>query len=446
MAKADVIAAIATPPGKGAIGVVRISGSGLGHLFRPLLGREVAPRMAVLANFRDSLGRTIDQGLAIYFPGPHSYTGEDVLELQGHGGHAVLQAILQRCLELGARLAEPGEFTRRAFLNDKLDLVQAEGVADLIEASSAAAARSALRSLTGEFSNAIHRLVDDLIQVRLLAEACIDFPDEGTEHLDETTSRERVGQLLDQVRQVMAAARQGSLLREGAQVALIGRPNVGKSSLLNRLAGEDVAIVTDIPGTTRDVIRLELSIAGVPMHVMDTAGLREAADDPVEVLGVARTRDALRKADLALVVADVREGLSAADRRILGELPTGMPRILVYNKIDLVRRAAAPGCLEAAGVYVSALTGEGLEELRKAILRAVGWLNEEERVFLARERHLQALRRASEHLERAQRCTQSLELLAEELRLCQMALSEITGEFTADDLLGEIFSRFCIGK
>jgi tRNA modification GTPase len=446
MAKADLIAAIATPPGKGAIGIVRLSGPSLGHLFEPLLGHEAAPRTAVLANFRDGHGRTIDQGLAIYFPGPHSYTGEDVLELQGHGGRAVLQAVLRRCLELGARLAEPGEFTRRAFLNDKLDLVQAESVADLVEASSAAAARSAVRSLTGEFSNAINRLVEQLIHLRLLAEASIDFPEEGTDHLDETSSLSEVGQLLDRVREVITMAAQGRLLREGAQVVLIGRPNVGKSSLLNRLAGEEVAIVTDIPGTTRDVIRLELSIGGVPMHVMDTAGLREAAD-PVEVLGVARTRDALRKADLALVIADVRDGLTSADRRILAELPARMPRILVYNKIDLAPSGSVPQAQDTGDrVYVSALSGEGLSDLQGAILRAVGWLNEEEPIFLARERHLQALERAAQHLETAQGCAQTIELFAEELRLGQLALGEITGEFTADDLLGEIFSRFCIGK
>jgi tRNA modification GTPase len=446
MAEPELIAAVATAPGLGAIGVVRISGSGLGGWFIPLLGREPEPRCALLVDFLDSRGEAIDQGLAIYFPAPHSYTGEHVLELQGHGGPAVLQRLLKRCLELGARLAEPGEFTRRAFLNGKLDLAQAESVADLIEAQSEAAARSALRSLKGAFSHEIHALVGEVTGLRMLVEACIDFPEEGIEQLEAAGARERLAGLLQRVTAVERAAQQGNLLRDGARVALIGRPNVGKSSLLNRLAGEEVAIVTPIPGTTRDVIRQELVLDGVPVHVLDTAGLREA-HDPIELLGIERTKEVIRSADLALVVTDIREGLGADDEAILRELPSGLARIIVLNKIDLVAGSAGV-CRSPAGceVRISALSGEGVDVLRTEILRAVGWRTGEEGVFLARVRHLQALQRAGSHLLRAAERCGELELLAEELRVVQQALGEITGEVTADDLLGQIFARFCIGK
>ena len=446
MAEPDLIAAVATAPGLGAIGVVRISGSSLRELLVPLLGREPAPRRGVLMDFLDSQGQAIDQGLVIYFPAPHSYTGEHVLELQGHGGPAVLQRLLKRCVELGARLAEPGEFTQRAFLNGKLDLAQAESVADLIEARSEAAARSALRSLKGAFSQEIHSLVADVTTLRMLVEACIDFPEEGIEQLEAASARPRLKALLDRVQAVESAARQGSLLREGARVALIGRPNVGKSSLLNRLAGEDVAIVTHIPGTTRDVIRQELVLDGVPIYILDTAGLREARD-PIERLGIDRTREVIRSADLALVVVDVREGLTVDDETVLGELPSGLEKIIVLNKIDLSGGSAgASESPRGCEVRVSALSGEGVDMLRSEILRAVGWRTGEEGVFLARARHLEALRAAALHFVRAGERYGEFELFAEELRLAQEALGEITGEVTADDLLGQIFARFCIGK
>jgi tRNA modification GTPase len=446
MAIPDLITAVATARGLGAIGVVRISGSSLRGLFLPLLGREPEPRRAILVDFLDSRGDAIDQGLAIYFPAPHSYTGEHVLELQGHGGPAVLQRLLRRCVELGARLAEPGEFTRRAFLNDKLDLAQAESVADLIEARSEAAARSALRSLKGAFSDEIHALVADVTALRMLVEACIDFPEEGIDQLEAASARQRLTGLLGRVRAVESAAQQGSLLREGARVALIGRPNVGKSSLLNRLAGEEVALVTHIPGTTRDVIRQELILDGVPMHILDTAGLREASD-PIERLGIERTREVIRTADLALVVADVREGLTPEDVRILGEVPRRVARIIVVNKIDLSSSSAqARDTALGREIRVSALSGDGVDILRREMLKAAGWRAGEEGVFLARARHLEALARAAAHLGRAEGRYTELELFAEELRLVQVALGEITGEVTADDLLGEIFARFCIGK
>lgn len=446
MAEPDLIAAVATAPGVGAIGVVRISGPGLRPLLIPLLGRDPEPRRALLANFLDHRAQPIDEGLALYFPAPHSYTGEDMLELHGHGGPAVLQRLLKRCLELGARVAEPGEFTRRAFLNGKLDLAQAEAVADLIEARSAAAARSALRSLQGEFSAEIHALVAEVTTLRLLVEACIDFPEEGIEDLPPNTADARLKLLMDRVAVVESAARRGSLLREGARVALIGRPNVGKSSLLNRLAGEEVAIVTDLPGTTRDVIRQELLLEGIPIHVLDTAGLRDPGD-PIERVGIERTRGVIERADLVLFVADVQEGLTAEDFKLLGELPSGIIRIVVLNKIDL--NAATPGAFDSElgpQVRVSALSGAGLDELRVRILEALGWRAGEEGAFLARTRHLQALRRAAGYLTRAADRVGEFELFAEELRLAQRALGEITGEITADDLLGQIFAQFCIGK
>lgn len=443
MAKPDPIAAVATAPGVGAIGVIRLSGPDLHGLVLQLVGHVLPPRRAVLAHFGNQGGELIDEGIAIYFPAPHSYTGEDVLELQGHGGPAVLQQLLRRCVELGARLAEPGEFTRRAFLNGKLDLAQAEGVADLIQARSEAAARSALRSLQGEFSNEIRALVAEVTALRALVEACIDFPEEEIEQLPRAETAGRLQGLVDRVAAVQRAAQRGSLLREGARVALIGRPNVGKSSLLNRLAGEEVAIVTDLPGTTRDVVRQELLIGGVPIHVLDTAGLRNTADR-IERMGIERTREAIERADLVLLVADAQTGWTAEDSQLLRDLPVGAERIVVLNKIDLM-----PGVeVRASGrqVRVSAHSGEGLEELRRAILDALGWQAGEEGAFSARARHLDALTRAARSLVRAGDRLSELELFAEELRLTQRTLGEVTGEVTADDLLGQIFAQFCIGK
>jgi tRNA modification GTPase len=446
MTDASIIAAVATPPGRGGIGVVRLSGTGLEALARGLLGACPAPRRATLARFLDRDGGALDRGIAIYYPAPASYTGQDVLELQGHGGTAVMQLLLERCLELGARLAEPGEFTRRAFLNGKLDLAQAESVADLIEASSAEAARCALRSLEGEFSAAVKEMGQALTELRMLVEATLDFPEEELDFLQAEDAGGRLARVRERLARVQEAARQGSLLREGIHAVLVGRPNVGKSSLLNQLAGEEVAIVAEVPGTTRDAIRQAIQIEGVPLHVVDTAGLRDS-EDAVERLGMERTRRAIARADLALLMVDRSEGESQADRAILASLPPGLPVIKVHNKIDLSgeapRAAEHPGGSE---VWLSALTGAGVELLRRRLLGAAGWRPGGEGLYMARARHLAALRSAGAHLEQAAARAGELELFAEELRRAQQELSAITGEFSADDLLGEIFARFCIGK
>ncbi len=438
----DNIAAIATAPGRGGIGVVRISGHGLTALAQAITGKTPAPRRATYASFLDSTGLVLDQGIALFFPAPHSYTGEDVLELQGHGGPAVLQAVLQRCVELGARPARPGEFTERAFHNNKLDLAQAESVADLIDATTTQAARSAMRSLQGDFSRVIHALVDELIRLRMLVEAMLDFPEEDVDAPDLTRRNRELSSVRDGLERVLTLAQQGSLLREGAHIVLVGQPNVGKSSLLNRLSGEEVALVSDIPGTTRDVIRQAIQLEGVPLHILDTAGLRES-QDVVEQMGIARTRSAAEKADLILVLLDATQGMTAADRGILAALPPQIPRLFVFNKCDLL---GADGKQEDTDhLYLSAKTGTGLDELRQRLLTLIGW-HQEAGVFMARERHLRALELARRHLAQAASEVARAELFAEELRLAQEALNSITGEFTADDLLGEIFSRFCIGK
>ncbi|QDQ26878.1 tRNA uridine-5-carboxymethylaminomethyl(34) synthesis GTPase MnmE [Chitinimonas arctica] len=442
----DTIAAIATAPGRGGVGVVRLSGADLGALASQLAGKPLQPRHAHYVDFRDGGGELIDQGLALYFPGPRSFTGEDVLELQGHGGPVVMQMLLRRCLELGARLAEPGEFTRRAFLNDKLDLAQAESVADLIDAGSEAAARSALRSLAGAFSGQINVLVQRLIDLRMLVEATLDFPEEDIDFLEAADARGKLTAIAAQLQTVLGTARQGSLLREGMHVVLIGQPNVGKSSLMNALAGDEVAIVTDIAGTTRDTVRELIQLDGVPMHIIDTAGLRET-DDTVEKIGIARTWQAVEKADLALLLIDSREGITEHDRVILARLPDALPRLHVFNKIDLTGETLGQGEEDGHPVLrLSAKAGLGLDALRAKLLEMVGWGGSDAGVFLARERHLDAIRRADQHLVTAAAVWQQVELFAEELRLAQLALSSITGEFSADDLLGEIFSRFCIGK
>ncbi|MBI5435870.1 MAG: tRNA uridine-5-carboxymethylaminomethyl(34) synthesis GTPase MnmE [Nitrosomonadales bacterium] len=445
MPRPDIIAAIATAPGRGGIGVVRVSGHNLGTFAEAMLGKTLIPRCATCASFLDAEGQVLDQGLALFFPAPHSYTGEDVLELQGHGGPAVLQLVLQRCLELGARLAQPGEFTLRAFLNDKLDLAQAESVADLIDATTSQAARSAMRSLQGEFSQAIRQLVDKLIRLRMLVEAMLDFPEEGIDAPDIALRDAQLDVLRKELEKILGLAQQGSLLREGAHIVLVGQPNVGKSSLLNRLSGEQVALVSEIPGTTRDVIRQAIQIGGVPLHIMDTAGLR-ASRDEVEMLGIARTHSTLQKADAILLLLDAGVGISAADRKILEALPPNIPRLHIFNKIDLLAQPARAEELDGeCHIYLSAKTGSGLELLRGKLLALIGW-HQEAGVFMARERHLRALQAAQDHLRRAAGESGRAEILAEELRLAQEFLNSITGEFTADDLLGEIFSRFCIGK
>jgi tRNA modification GTPase len=435
---AETIAAVATPPGRGGIGIVRVSGPAVPGIAEALLGRVPEPRRAVHGAFRDARGEVVDQGLALYFEAPRSYTGESVLELHGHGGPVVLRELLRSVLDAGARLAEPGEFTRRAFLNGKLDLAQAEGVADLIDAASREAARSALRSLGGEFSAAIAALVAQLVELRALIEAMLDFPEEEVEALHRDDAARRLAAVRGALEEVLAKSRRGSLLREGVHVVLAGRPNVGKSSLLNRLAGEERAIVAAVPGTTRDALREPIQIEGVPLVVVDTAGLRETCDE-VERLGMERTQMELQQADLVLVVVE-------AAGRDLPEtpLPAGVPQLVVVNKIDQVDGFDA-GRHERE-IRVSAKTGAGLDALRAAILEAAGWSAPGETVFLARERHLRALREARERLEAAAAQASQWEFLAEELRLAQDALGTISGRVSADDLLGEIFSRFCIGK
>ncbi len=442
LSKIDTIAAIATAQGRGGVGVIRVSGSKSLAIAETILGKTPKPRHAYYTEFVDEQGQAIDQGLVIYFVAPHSYTGEDVVELQGHGGSAVLQLLLQRCLSLGARLAEPGEFTRRAYLNDKMDLAQAEGVADLIEATTTQAARSAMRSLHGDFSSVINELVAGLINLRMLVEAMLDFPEEDIDSIDVEKRNRQLVQIQSKLKQTLATARQGSLLREGAYVALVGQPNVGKSSLLNCLAGEQVALVSDVPGTTRDVIRKEIQINGIPLHIMDTAGLRES-EDVIEKMGIALTHQTLLKADLIIVLRSAKQAENPEDEAILAALPAEIPRLYVCNKVDLLD--AQPQA-SANQTYVSAKTGEGIQALRDKLLQAIGWTNIESGIFMARERHLLALQQADLRLSSAAELLNFPELFAEELRLAQTALNSITGQFSADDLLGEIFSRFCIGK
>lgn len=443
--KPDNIAAIATAPGRGGIGVVRISGYGLAAMVPLLTGRQIQSRLATYASFLAADLTILDQGIALFFPAPHSYTGEDVLELQGHGGPAVLQSILHRCLELGARLAQPGEFTQRAFLNDKMDLAQAESVADLIDATTEQAARSAMRSLQGEFSAAINSAVAKLIDLRMLVEATLDFPEEDIDDVDRELCATKLNFLLQEVARIEGLAKLGSILREGAQVVLVGAPNVGKSSMLNRLAGEDIALVSEIPGTTRDAIRQALQVKGVPLHLIDTAGLRETAD-VVEQMGIARTQLALTRADVVLILLDESQQGADPSNAILAQLPAKIPRLYLHNKIDLSGHAAGIETRnDESHLYLSAKTGEGMELLQDKLLETIGW-HQETGVFMARARHLEALAVAKRHLGSAQLQLSRPELFAEELRQAQRALNSITGEFSADDLLGEIFSRFCIGK
>jgi tRNA modification GTPase len=464
------IAAIATPPGRGAIGAVRVSGADVVRVIDGIAGRPLTPRVATRVTFRDAQGKPIDDGIALYFPAPHSYTGEDVVEWQGHGGVAVMRLLLARCVELGARLAEPGEFTKRAFLNGKLDLAQAESVADVIEASTATAVRAAARSLTGEFSRDVHALRDALIDLRMYAEATLDFPEEDLDLLREGDVAQRLATIRGRLARLVDRARHGTVLRSGLNVVLVGAPNVGKSSLLNRLVGEDAAIVTPIPGTTRDTIERQIEIGGIPLTVIDTAGLRDTVDE-VERHGIARTRSAMERADVALLLVDAREDPAkptpamASREWVAAQLPPALPRIIVHNKIDLAfaapHAARYPAALDgfpvraddegasATHVWLCALTGDGIALLEKEMLRVAGVGHGLEDAFLARERQLAALGEASEHLQQAAahlEARPALELFAEELRGAQMAFSSITGEFTADDLLGEIFSRFCIGK
>ena len=483
------IVAIATAPGRGAVGIVRVSGRGLLPLAQALCGRALAPRQASYGPFRAADGQPIDHGLALYFPGPHSYTGEDVLELQAHGGPVVLQLLLARCLEAaaeadpatgsprlpGLRVAQPGEFTQRAFLNDKIDLAQAEAIADLIDASTEAAARSASRSLAGEFSREVEALRDALVHLRMLVEATLDFPEEEIDFLRQSDAQGQLDRLRARLAEVMQRTRQGALLREGITVVIAGQPNAGKSSLLNALAGAELAIVTPIAGTTRDVVSQSIQIEGVPLHVVDTAGLRDS-DDPVEKIGIDRAWDRIAGADAVLFLhdlsraqeADYQAGDAAIRERLAAHLSPAVPVLDVWNKQDVapatdvartdaVSEGAGSGVAAVAGpqasgapLRLSARTGVGLDALRQRLLQVAGWQAAPEGVWLARERHVQALRRVGEHLAMADQFlvpeALALDLLAEELRLGHNALGEITGAFTADDLLGVIFSSFCIGK
>ena len=444
----DTIAAVATPPGRGGIGIVRLSGSLAADVARRLLGRMPAPRVATLATFRDAAGAAIDQGIALYFPAPRSFTGEDVLELQGHGGPVVMDLLLARVVELGARLARPGEFSERAFLNDKLDLVQAEAVADLIDSETAAAARLASRTLAGEFSRRIHSLVDRLIDLRMYVEAAIDFPEEEIDFLADIKVSEDLHRIIDATEGVQRSAQIGRVLRDGMTLVIAGRPNAGKSSLLNALAGFDAAIVTEVAGTTRDVLRERIQIDGMPLHLIDTAGLRDS-DDPIEREGVRRARAELARADRVLWVFDGRADPEHLDYDP-GQLPPGVPVTFVRNKLDLTGGTPTETSTGAGTeIALSARDGAGVDLLRRHLKHCMGYESGAEGEFIARRRHLEALAVALRHLRTGAAALQDAaagELLAEELRLAQRAFGEITGEFSADDLLGKIFSSFCIGK
>lgn len=446
MSNKDTIAAVATPSGRGGVGIIRVSGSLVPVIAQALLGRIPEPREATYLSFQDSLGQCLDKGVALFFPAPRSFTGEDVLELQGHGGVIVLDCLLQQVLAMGARIAQPGEFSERAFLNDKMDLVQAEAIADLIDASSERAARSALRSLQGDFSRQVHSMVAQLIQLRLYIEAAIDFPAEEIDFISDGMVQKDLEAIIHSIKILRDSARQGTLLRDGMTAVIVGNPNVGKSSLLNNLSGKDTAIVTPIPGTTRDMLHELVHIDGMPLHIMDTAGLRET-NDIVEKEGIRRTYLAIQQADVILWMTD-----SSIEQEVVMDIPLDkkIPLILVRNKIDLVGELPS---IKQQGDYtiisLSAKFQQGLDLLKGALKQLVGFTSNSEGLFTARRRHLTALDNALDYLKKGhQQLTiqYSSELLAEDLRHAQYALSEITGEFTADDLLGKIFSSFCIGK
>ncbi len=449
MSSPDTIAAIASAAGRGAVGVIRVSGPLVPQIATGILGSLPSPRQARLSSFLDAQGKSMDEGIALYFPAPASYTGEHVLEIQGHGGVLIVDMLLQRLLELGCRMARPGEFSERAFLNGKIDIAQAEAIADLIDAGTAAAARAAVRSLQGEFSARITELKSGITALRAYVEAAIDFPDEEIDFLSDHALRERLAAVFAAFESITAAARQGALLREGLNVAIAGKPNAGKSSLLNRLAGDEIAIVTDVPGTTRDVLRQQVHLDGLPLNLVDTAGLR-ATVDVVEVEGVRRARNEMARADRVLYVVDTGAGDAEIWAADLEQLPAGVAVTLVFNKIDLT---GSPARLDEAAapprVFLSARTGLGLDLLRTHLKTAAGYRETDSGAFAARRRHVDALNRARQHVQSAAdtlSSTRAFELFAEDLRLAQHALGEITGEFTSDDLLGEIFGSFCIGK
>jgi tRNA modification GTPase len=438
----DTIVAAATPPGTGGVGIVRVSGGEVERIARAMLGSLPEPRTATYRNFRNTAGERVDVGLALYFPAPASFTGESVLELHGHGGPVVISLLVDAVIELGARQAEPGEFSKRAFLNDKLDLVQAEAIADLIGSGTAQAARAALRSLSGRFSQAVDDLAEQLVRLRMHVEAAIDFPEEEIDFLSDEALHQRIEECTAAFATICAEAQQGRVLRDGFQVVIVGKPNAGKSSLLNLLSGQEAAIVTEVAGTTRDVLRELIDVDGLAVELIDTAGLR---DDPdrIEAEGIRRAREALASADAALWIQDATDQGPSAPRE---KLPEDLPLTVVHNKIDLT--GVEPGLIDGE-VYLSAETGEGIDALRQRIRELAGYDNQGEGAFTARRRHIRALRRAREHFDNGRRAleeTKAGELLAEELRLSQQALGAITGAFSADDLLGKIFSEFCIGK
>jgi tRNA modification GTPase len=446
----DTIVAVATAPGRGGVGVVRISGKQAAEIVEAICGKQPQPRYAQFTHFRDAEGEIMDSGIALFFPGPASFTGEDVVELQGHGSPLVMDQLCQRAIQLGARMARPGEFSERAFLNNKMDLAQAEAVADLIESSTEQAARSAVRSLQGEFSNRINAFLEELIHLRMYVEASIDFADEEIDFLAEAQVDKQLQDLLKTLDGITGSARQGRLLREGISVVLAGQPNAGKSSLHNQLAGHDAAIVTDVAGTTRDVLREQIHLDGLPLRISDTAGLHEAIDDIVELEGIRRTQKELAQADHVLLIVDDSQGITAQDQKILADIPADKPLTVIRNKID--RSGHEPGETVENGrvtLLLSAKTGDGIELLRQHLFKAVGFHPEEEGVFIARRRHLDALGRARQSIINGYDCLTGMgagELLAEELRQAQNALGEITGTFTTEDLLDHIFSSFCIGK
>lgn len=445
MTSLDTIVAVATPSGRGGVGIIRVSGELSASIATAILGLLPLPRKATYTEFKSEQDDILDSGIALYFPSPHSFTGENVIEFQGHGGPVVLDMVLKRCLSLGARLARPGEFSERAFLNDKLDLAQAEAISDLIDSSSEQAARSALRSLQGHFSSAIDELLKHLIELRVYVEAALDFPDEEIDFLAGDAVTTRLDTIKQQLQEIFSKAKQGSLLREGMQLVIVGQPNAGKSSLLNALSGSDSAIVTDVAGTTRDVLRETINLDGMPLHVIDTAGLRES-DDPVEKIGIERAWQEVEKADLILLLIDDNDKNTVANEKIIQQLPANLPVLQVHNKIDLSQQMLGQ---REGKIYISAKQQIGIDLLKNELKHYMGYQSEIEDSFIARRRHIQALEETQQAVDNAEyqlRECNAGELMAEELRLAQDSLGQITGKYTPDDLLGEIFSNFCIGK
>ncbi len=441
----DTIVAVATPSGRGGVGIIRVSGDLCTKIATAIIGNVPPPRKAIYTEFKSEQQEILDSGIAIYFPAPHSFTGEDVIEFQGHGGPVVLDMVLKYCLSLGARLARPGEFSERAFLNDKLDLAQAEAISDLIDSSSEQAARSALRSLQGHFSAAINELLQGLIELRVYVEAALDFPDEEIDFLADTAVTDRLDRIKQQLHTIFNKAKQGSLLREGMQLVIVGKPNAGKSSLLNALSGNETAIVTEVAGTTRDVLRETIHLDGMPLHIIDTAGLRES-DDPVEKIGIQRAWQEIEKADLILLLIDESDQDSDENKNLLKRLPSTLAVLQVVNKIDLSNTKSGQYDHK---IYISAKQQWGIEALKDELKQRMGYQSNREDSFIARRRHLQALEKTQQAVNNAEiqlKQYNAGELMAEELRLAQDTLGQITGRYTPDDLLGEIFSNFCIGK